>query len=117
MKKLKTVLALILAFCFVLSIGVLYAGSKEKEGAAEKPAPGEKVVLKFTDWQGGNEGILKSYKELITIFEKENPGYTVDYQQYTVTTYNEFLKPALAGGDAPDLIAVYPGPDFFGIGL
>lgn len=73
----------------------------------------EKVVLKFTDWQGGNTGILSAYKEIISIFEKGNPGFTVEYQQYTVTTYNEFLKPSLAGGRAPDLFAVYPGPDAF----
>ncbi len=73
----------------------------------------DKVVLKFTDWQGGNEGILKAYKELISIFEEETPGFTIEYQQYTVTTYNEFLKPALAGGKAPDLFGVYPGPDAF----
>jgi raffinose/stachyose/melibiose transport system substrate-binding protein len=111
MKRMKGMLVIIIALCIFLSIGVLYASSKEK--GAEKPEPGETIVLKFTDWQGGNEGILASYKELIKIFEKENPGYTVEYQQYTVTTYNEFLKPALAGGDAPDLFAVYPGPDFF----
>jgi ABC-type glycerol-3-phosphate transport system substrate-binding protein len=111
MKRMRAVLVFTMLLCFLLSFGILYAGSKEKE--AEKPAPGEKIVLKFTDWQGGNEGILASYKELVKIFEKENPGYSVEYQQYTVTTYNEFLKPALAGGDAPDLFAVYPGPDFF----
>jgi ABC-type glycerol-3-phosphate transport system substrate-binding protein len=71
----------------------------------------EKVALKFTDWQGGNTGILNAYKEIISIFEKENPGFTVDYQQYSINTYNEFLKPSLAGGNAPDLLAVYPGPD------
>jgi ABC-type glycerol-3-phosphate transport system substrate-binding protein len=111
MKRMRAVLVFTMVLCVLFSFGMLYAGGKEKE--AEKPAPGEKIVLKFTDWQGGNEGILASYKELVKIFERENPGYTVEYQQYTVTTYNEFLKPALAGGDAPDLFAVYPGPDFF----
>ena len=99
MRKNRFLIAAFLVLCVLFSFCGLYAAEK-------------KVVLKFTDWQGGNEGILKSYKEMTTIFEKENPGFTVEYQQYTVTTYNEFLKPALAGGSAPDLIAVYPGPDF-----
>src|SRR3989304_5536560 len=102
MRKNRFLIAAFLVLCVLFSFGGLHAAEK-------------KVVLKFTDWQGGNEGILKSYKEMTTIFEKENPGFTVEYQQYTVTTYNEFLKPALAGGSAPDLFAVYPGPDFVGV--
>jgi raffinose/stachyose/melibiose transport system substrate-binding protein len=114
MKTKRSILEIMLILCLIFSFEALFAGGKEKEAApAPKEAPKEKVVLKFTDWQGGNEGILKSYKELIKIFEQENPGFTIEYQQYTVTTYNEFLKPALAGGQAPDLFAVYPGPDFF----
>jgi raffinose/stachyose/melibiose transport system substrate-binding protein len=109
MKRVKEVFVVALVFFLVFSVGLLFASGKEK-GAGE---PGEVITLRFTDWQGGNEGILAAYKEIIKIFEEENPGYTVEYQQYTVTTYNEFLKPALAGGDAPDLIAVYPGPDAF----
>ncbi len=99
MKSKKLVFLVTLFSCVFLAFGT---------GFAE-----EKTVLKFTDWQGGNEGILKAYKELVSIFEEENPGFTIEYQQYTVTTYNEFLKPALAGGKAPDLFGVYPGPDAF----
>jgi len=92
------------------------ADSEESVGGEDRPieesvTEKEEVVLRFTDWQGGNDGILKSYQELIGIFEGENPGATLEYQQYTVTTYNEFLKPALSGGTAPDLFAVYPGTD------
>ena len=78
---------------------------------ATEEAPAEEIVLRWTDWQGGNDGILAAYKDIIAIFEADNPGVTVDYQQYTVTTYNEFLKPAISGGTAPDLFGVYPGPD------
>ena len=85
--------------------------TEEVEEAAEEEAPAEEIILRFTDWQGGNDGILATYNDLIEIFEAEHPGVTVEYQQYTVTTYNEFLKPAISGGTAPDLFAVYPGPD------
>lgn len=122
MKTGRIIFTLTLVLCLLFSFSLSFAGGKKEAGAekeavpekeAPKEAPKEKVVLKFTDWQGGNEGILKSYKELVPIFEQENPGFTVEYQQYTVTTYNEFLKPAIAGGKAPDLFAVYPGPDAF----
>ena len=83
----------------------------EEEAPAEEAAPGEEIVLRFTDWQGGNEGILKSYNELMLIFTEDHPGVTIEYQQHTVTTYNEFLKPAISGGTAPDLFGVYPGTD------
>jgi len=119
MKQKKLFYVLTLTICMLFSFSIAFAGGGKKKEAApaekavEEEKPVEKTVLRFTDWQGGNEGILKSYNELKKIFEKENPGFTVEYQQYTVTTYNEFLKPALAGGAAPDLFAVYPGPDAF----
>jgi len=79
--------------------------------AAETAAPGS-IVLKFTDFQGGNDAILKSYGQLKEIFIKAHPEVKdIEYTQYTVTTYNEFLKPAISGGTAPDLMAVYPGLD------
>ncbi|MCK4924484.1 MAG: carbohydrate ABC transporter substrate-binding protein, partial [Spirochaetes bacterium] len=111
MKRVTVVFTATLLICLFFSLGLLFASGKDKE--AEAPAPGEVITLRFTDWQGGNEGILKSYRDIIKIFEQQNPGFTVVYQQYTVTTYNEFLKPALAGGEAPDLFAVYPGTDSF----
>ncbi len=91
----------------MMAAGLVFAGGVQEStgGSAEK------VTLRFTDWQGGNEGILAAYKEIISIYESENPNYEIEYQQYTVTTYNEFLKPALAGGKAPDMYAVYPGTD------
>lgn len=80
--------------------------------AAESAVAAGSIILKFTDWQGGNEGIKKSYEALEKIFIEKHPEIKdLEYTQYTVTTYNEFLKPAISGGAAPDLFAVYPGPD------
>ena len=69
------------------------------------------TVLKVVDWQGGVVGITDSYAEFIKNFEAANPGVKVEYTQYTVTTYNEYLKPALSAGAGPDAFPVYPGPD------
>jgi ABC-type glycerol-3-phosphate transport system substrate-binding protein len=95
----KTVLVLLL---FAFTIAALGA-----QGA---------VVLKFTDFQAGNDGLLKAYQEMAAIFEKAHPNVKIDYQQYGAPTYNEFLKPAIASGKGPDLMAVFPGPDLTDIG-
>jgi raffinose/stachyose/melibiose transport system substrate-binding protein len=92
-------------------VGLSLLGGAVFADDTPKASSGNTVILKFTDFQGGNDGILAAYKEIISLFEKENPGYKIQYQQYTVSTYNEFLKPALAGGQGPDMFAVYPGPD------
>jgi len=87
------------------------AAGAETTVAVETTAAAGEIVLKIADWQNGNQGILDSYNALAEIFTKENPGVKIDYQQYTVTTFNEFLKPAIASGTAPDIFGVYPGPD------
>ena len=69
------------------------------------------TVIQVVDFQSGVGGITNSYADFIKEFEEANPGVKVEYTQYTVTTYNEFLKPALSSGQGPDVFAVYPGPD------
>ncbi len=97
--------AIILFFVAVLTVGAFAAGEVKSA-----------IALKFTDFQAGNDGLLKSYKELIAIFEKAHPGYTIDYQQYGAPTYNEYLKPAIASGKGPDCMAIFPGPDLSDVG-
>jgi len=69
------------------------------------------TVITVVDWQSGVGGITNAYADFIEEFEAANPGVKVEYTQYTVSTYNEFLKPALSSGQGPDVFAVYPGPD------
>tara|TARA_A100000164_G_scaffold352204_1_gene357646 strand:- start:31 stop:1347 length:1317 start_codon:yes stop_codon:yes gene_type:complete len=69
------------------------------------------TVITVVDWQSGVGGITNAYADFIKEFEAANPGVKVEYTQYTVSTYNEFLKPALSSGKGPDIFAVYPGPD------
>ena len=69
------------------------------------------TVIRVVDWQSGVGGITNAYADFIEKFEADHPGTKVEYTQYTVTTYNEFLKPALSSGQGPDVFAVYPGPD------
>ena len=53
------------------------------------------TVITVVDWQSGVGGITNAYADFIKKFEADNPRVKVEYTQYTVTTYNEFLKPAL----------------------
>ena len=69
------------------------------------------TVIKVADFQAGVGGITNAYADFIEEFEAANPGVKVEYTQYTVVTYNEYLKPALSSGQGPDVFAVYPGPD------
>jgi ABC-type glycerol-3-phosphate transport system substrate-binding protein len=110
MKTKKVMFVFTLILCILFSFGVMYAG-KEKEAASEKAAPEEEIVLKIADWQAGVQNILDSYNDFIKIFEAKHPGVKIEYTQYSYTTYNEYLKPALASGEAPDIFAIYPGPD------
>jgi len=87
----------------MLSIALLVVGTS-------LPAVGQ-VTLKVTDWQAGMVGTTSSVRGVADLFEQSHPGVKVDYESYTVTTYPEFLFPAIAAGTAPDVMAVYPGPD------
>ena len=69
------------------------------------------TIIKVADFQAGVGGITSAYADFIAEFEAANPGVKVEYTQYTVVTYNEYLKPALSSGEGPDVFAVYPGPD------
>jgi len=123
--------SLILLMVVVFVVSMIFMGTSCKKEAApaeevteevtpaeeaapaeeETEEPAEEIVLKITDWQAGVTNILDSYNEFIRIFEERHPGVKVEYTQYSYTTYNEFLKPSLSGGTAPDMFAIYPGSD------
>ena len=87
------------------------ATAATEAATAETGAGTEEILLRYYDYQGGNDGMLNSFNEIIKIFEADHPGVKVEYKQYTVTTYNEYLKPVISGGSAPDMFAIYAGPD------
>ena len=96
-----------LCWVSIISMAVLLAGI----GGVSAPAAAEKIVLRVTDWQAGMVGTTSSVRGIADLFEQSHPDVKVDYESYTVTTYTEFLFPAIAAGTAPDVFAVYPGPD------
>jgi len=60
------------AIVFSFSIAGCKTDAPAEEAAADEVAAGEEVVIRWTDWQGGNDGILAAYKDIIAIFEAEN---------------------------------------------
>ena len=106
MKVEKKLFTLTLICMLLFSFSILSASGDKKPAKEEGP-----VTIKIADWQAGVQNILDSYNEFIQIFEAKHPGVTIEYTQYSYTTYNEYLKPALASGEAPDIFAIYPGPD------
>jgi len=88
----------------MLSIAVLLVG-------ISIPAAGG-ITLRVTDWQAGcGIGMINSINQIIDLFEQSHPGVKIEYQQYTAPTYPEFLFPSIAAENAPDVFAIYPGPD------
>ena len=69
------------------------------------PTANAETVIKVADFQAGVGGITSAYDDFIKEFEAANPGVKVEYTQYTVVTYNEYLKPALSSGSGPDVFA------------
>jgi raffinose/stachyose/melibiose transport system substrate-binding protein len=62
----------------------------------------EPVTIKFWTWFPP----LDDTKKLIAGFEAENPGIKVELTELESKAYQDKLPLALAGGDAPDIVAV-----------
>ncbi len=110
---MKKSLILFIVIIFLATMGFIGISCKEGAGeeisGTEEVEEVEKIVLNWTDYQAGNEGILSAYNELMEIFYEKHPEVTINYTQYSATTYEEFLKPAIAGGEAPDMFFVIQG--------
>lgn len=71
--------------------------------AATQPtaAPQRKLTLRIAWW--GNESRHKKYKAILDLYEKINPGITME-REFAETGYWERLATQVASGNAPDLI-------------
>ena len=67
-----------------------------------------KTVLTF--WCHDNAPWVKAYKEMGKKFEKANPDYKVEVQEYPFEVYNDKIQTALTSSTSgPDIIAVWGG--------
>ncbi|MCL5986761.1 MAG: extracellular solute-binding protein [Actinobacteria bacterium] len=113
-KTIVILLAVVLVSWLIVSCKPAVPVTEETTPAVEETTAATEtteVTLRVADWQSGNEGILKSYNVIIKKFEQEHSGVKINYEQFAFPTYNQMLKPAIAGGTAPDIFEVYQGPD------
>lgn len=99
----KVVIAI---FAFVLLVGFIGCSTKQ---SAEN-------TITYMRW--GNPSEVASTKELITLFEKQNPDIKVNFQNESWGAYWDKLQTLLAAGDAPDvfLLGASYVVDFFDVG-
>jgi raffinose/stachyose/melibiose transport system substrate-binding protein len=86
----------VLSSMLVLS-GILAGGA---------PAKADNVTLTIESWR--NDDLPVWQQKIIPVFEKENPGITVQFEPAAPTQYNSALDAKLAAGSAGDLITCRP---------
>ena len=102
------------ALALLMTASMLAGCGSDSSSEGDKNSEG-KTTLTF--WCHQNEPWVKSYEEMAEKFEKENPEYTVDVQDYPYDVYNEKIQTAITSSTAgPDIIAVCGGmaPHFIG---
>ncbi len=102
------------ALALLMTASMLAGCGSDSSSEGDKNSEG-KTTLTF--WCHQNEPWVKSYEEMAEKFEKENPEYTVDVQDYPYDVYNEKIQTAITSSTAgPDIIAVWGGmaPNFIG---
>ena len=70
------------------------------------PAKADNVTLTIESWR--NDDLPVWQQKIIPVFEKENPGITVQFEPAAPTQYNSALDAKLAAGSAGDLITCRP---------
>lgn len=73
--------------------------TSEKVGTAEDP-----VTIRFAWW--GNDARAKTTMEVIKAFEAQNPGIKVSGENTEFSAYWDKMATQIAGGDAPDVMAM-----------
>jgi fructooligosaccharide transport system substrate-binding protein len=96
--------SLILVLCFVLSA----CGGNGNQGSTNKAknSNGNQDPVVITHWRYENDNETKSIQKLIESFQKEYPYITVKLELIPYEQYETKIRTALAGGNAPDIMAV-----------
>ncbi len=94
----KKSLALLMACVIVVS---LFSGCSGKGSGSG----GKKVTLSVFDCEAYG---LDGYKTMVSEFEKENPGVTINVQ-HAPNNGDTILQTRFNSGDKPDVFAVEPG--------
>lgn len=79
--------------------GPLFASGEGEQ--SKGAASGEQAELDFWSWRTED---VEVYNELISRFQEDNPGISVNYTAHKNTEYNTVLSAAVKGENAPDII-------------
>ncbi len=91
----------------ILTIAAVAVGSALLLSACAPTAPkstapkaGEEVTLKVWSWRTED---IEKYNTIFDVYEKQNPGVTIEFEAFQNTEYNQILTTGLAGSDGPDV--------------
>lgn len=96
-RKLLTLAALATGSALILS-GCAPTASSNTVVSTEEAS--DDVTLKVWSWRTED---IEKYNKIFDVYEKENPGVTVEFEAFQNTEYNQILTTGLAGSDGPDI--------------
>lgn len=83
-----------------LAIGIAATFAASLAACAPTQSDGSDVTLTVWSWRPED---VDSYNKIFDVFEKENPGITVEFKAFKATEYNQILATGLAGSEGPDV--------------
>lgn len=86
----------------VAGAGALAACAPSSDGSGGGATAGGQSL---TVWSWRTEDVT-AYNEIFDVFEKANPGVTVDFKAYKNTEYDQVLTTGLSGSGGPDVAQV-----------
>lgn len=97
-----------IALASLLTLGML-AGCGSKSDSNGDSSKAKNVKLSFIHWRGED---TKVFNELISQFEQENPGITVEMNVFPSEQYLASAQSKLLDGSSGDVFAAYPGAQY-----
>ncbi len=102
----KSVIALVVIIYIILGIFFVQGLKSDKKTIVQIG------IYSGNEWGVPQIDVYRIYDEAIKLFEKENPGVTVEYRSGTLMDdYSEWLAQKILNGDEPDVFIVL-GEDF-----
>src|SRR5690554_4877346 len=90
----------------LLAAGIVAATTIALSACASGTSPTESsddVTLKVWSWRTED---VEQYNRIFDVYEKANPGVTIEFEAFLNTEYNQLLTTGLSGSDGPDVAMV-----------
>ena len=89
---------------FAVAVALALAGCAP--GAGGSGSDSDKTTLTVWSWRTED---VAGYKKIFALYEKANPGVTVDFKAFKNTEYDTVLSTGLAGSGGPDIAQLRAG--------